>query len=193
MRCKIVCIIKTHMLTLIMWHNRLVKTKSRPWRHIYHDTEIPRPKNHDIEIPRPKSHDIEIPRPESHHIEIPRPKSHDIEIPRPKSHDIEIPRPKSHDIEFLWNLTLEFPDKFWAAGACSILKYSTRLLCIYPRCYYMDQNYIVSSRGKGNLIFCFTGSQENHFGSIGWQNNNNPTFQGQHKLTNSTCVRPRRE
>ena len=48
-------------------------TKTRPWRHIYHD------------------------------IEIPRPKSHDIEIPRPKNHDIEIPRPKSHDIEFLWN------------------------------------------------------------------------------------------
>ena len=48
-------------------------TKARPWRHIYHDIEIPRPKNHDIEIPRPKNHDIEI------------------------------PRPKSHDIEFLWN------------------------------------------------------------------------------------------
>ena len=36
-------------------------TKTRPWRHIYHDIEIPRPKKHDIEIPRPKSHDIEIP------------------------------------------------------------------------------------------------------------------------------------
>ena len=58
-------------------------TKTRPWRHIYHDIEIPRPKNHDIEIPRPKSHDIEI--------------------PRLKNHDIEIPRPKSHEIEFLWN------------------------------------------------------------------------------------------
>ena len=57
----------------------------------------------------------------------------------------------------------------------------------------MDQNYIVSSQSKGNFIFCFTGGQENYFGSIGWQNNNNPTFQGQHKLTNSTCVRPRRE
>ena len=30
-------------------------TKTRPWRHIYHDIEIPRPKNHDIEIPRPKN------------------------------------------------------------------------------------------------------------------------------------------
>ena len=48
-------------------------TKARPWRHIYHDIDIPRPKNHDIEIPRPKNRDIEI------------------------------PRPKSHDIEFLWN------------------------------------------------------------------------------------------
>ena len=58
-------------------------TKTRPWRHIYHDIEIPRPKNHNIVIPRPKNHDIQI--------------------PRPKSHDIEIPRPKNHDIEFLWN------------------------------------------------------------------------------------------
>ena len=24
-------------------------TKTRPWRHMYHDIEIPRPKNHDIE------------------------------------------------------------------------------------------------------------------------------------------------
>ena len=57
-------------------------TKARPWRHIYHDIEIPRPKNHDIKIPRPKNHDIEI--------------------PRLKNHDIEIPTPKSHDSEFLW-------------------------------------------------------------------------------------------
>ena len=43
-------------------------TKTRPWRHIYHDIGIPRPKNHDIEIPRPKNHDIEIPRSKNHDI-----------------------------------------------------------------------------------------------------------------------------
>ena len=68
-------------------------TKARPWRHIYHDIEIPRPKNHDIEIPRPKNRDIEKWR------QI----SHDIVIPRLKNHNIEIPRPKSHNIEFFWN------------------------------------------------------------------------------------------
>ena len=31
-------------------------TKPRPWRHIYYDIEIARPKSHDIEIPRPKNH-----------------------------------------------------------------------------------------------------------------------------------------
>ena len=47
-------------------------TKTRPWRHIYHDS------GHDIGIPRPKNHDIEIPRPKNHDIEIPRSKNHDI-------------------------------------------------------------------------------------------------------------------
>ena len=37
-----------------------VITKTRPWRHTYHDIGIPRPKNHDIEISRPKNHDIQI-------------------------------------------------------------------------------------------------------------------------------------
>ena len=64
-------------------------TKTRPWRHIYQDIEIPRPKNHDIKIPIPKNHDIEIPRPKTQDIEISRPKNYDIEIPRPKNHDIE--------------------------------------------------------------------------------------------------------
>ena len=49
----------------------LVKTKTRPWRHIYHDIGIPRPKNRDIEFQglkyhgekqRQLSHDIVIPR-----------------------------------------------------------------------------------------------------------------------------------
>ena len=33
--------------------------------------------------------------------------------------------------------------------------------------------------GKGNLIFCCTGSRENYFGSVS-QQNNNPKFQGRH-------------
>ena len=44
-------------------------TKTRPWRHIYQDIEIPRPKTQDIEISRPKNYDIEIPRPKNHDIE----------------------------------------------------------------------------------------------------------------------------
>ena len=31
--------------------------------------------------------------------------------------------------------------------------------------------------GKGNLIFCCTGSRENYFGSVGQQNNNNLKFE----------------
>ena len=35
-------------------------TKTRSWRHIYHNIGIPRTKNLDIKIPRPKNCDIEI-------------------------------------------------------------------------------------------------------------------------------------
>ena len=34
--------------------------KTRPWRLIYHNIEMSRPKNHGIEIPRPNNGDIEI-------------------------------------------------------------------------------------------------------------------------------------
>ena len=73
MRYKIVCTINNSHVDV----NRfsiidLVKTKTRPWRHINHDIEIPRPKSHDIEIPRPKNHDIEKRRQVSHDIVIPR-------------------------------------------------------------------------------------------------------------------------
>ena len=96
-------------------------TKTRPWRHIYHDVGIPRSRNHDIEFPRSKKrdtrfgdvklHDIEKRIQISDDIVIPRrffqrSKGHDNEISRLKNHDIEIPRPKSHDIEFLWNSDL---------------------------------------------------------------------------------------
>ena len=67
-------------------------TKMRPWRHIYHDIGIPKPKNHDIEIPRPKNHDVEIPRPKNRDIEIRGLKHHDIEKRRQISHYIVIPR-----------------------------------------------------------------------------------------------------
>ena len=50
----------------------LVKTKTRPWRDIYHDIEIPRPKGHDIEISRPKNRDIEKRRQLTHDIVIQR-------------------------------------------------------------------------------------------------------------------------
>ena len=101
-----------------------MKTKTRPWRHKYHDIEIPRPKSHDIEVPRPKNHNVEIlglkyygieKRSQlSHDIVIPRHffqkiKSHDIGIPRLKNHDIEIPRPKNHGIKLLWNSDLYAP------------------------------------------------------------------------------------
>ena len=76
-------------------------TKTRLWRHIYHDIGIPRPKNHDIEIRGLKHHGIEKWRQISHrqvrHRDskafFQRTKSHDIEIPRLKNHDIKIPRP----------------------------------------------------------------------------------------------------
>ena len=57
-------------------------TKTRPWRHIYHDIEIPRPKNHDIEIPRPKNHDIEIRGLKHHDIKKWRQISDEIVIPK---------------------------------------------------------------------------------------------------------------
>ena len=46
-----------------------VKTKTRPWRHIYRDIEVSRRKCNDIGIPRLKNHDIEIARLKSHNIE----------------------------------------------------------------------------------------------------------------------------
>ena len=57
-------------------------TKTRQWRHIYHDIGIPKPKNHDIKIPRPKNHDIEIRGLNHQDIEKWRQISHDIVIPR---------------------------------------------------------------------------------------------------------------
>ena len=45
-------------------------TKTRPWRHIYHDIGNSNPKNYDIEIPRPKNREIEIWALKHHDIEI---------------------------------------------------------------------------------------------------------------------------
>ena len=73
------------MATLIMWIIDLGKMKTRPWRHIYHDIGIPRPKSHDIKIPRLKNRDIEI-----HGL-----KHHDIEKRRQLTHGILIPRHSS--------------------------------------------------------------------------------------------------
>ena len=38
----------------------LVKTKTRPWRHIYRDIGIPGTKSHGNKIPGPKNREIEI-------------------------------------------------------------------------------------------------------------------------------------
>ena len=59
-----------------------MKTKTRPWRHIYHDIEIPRPKIHNIEIPKPKNNDIEIRGLKHHDIEKRRQLSNDMVILR---------------------------------------------------------------------------------------------------------------
>ena len=57
------------MWTLLMWHNRFSENQSEPWRHIYRDNGIPRPKSHGIELPRPKNRDIEIRGLKHHDIE----------------------------------------------------------------------------------------------------------------------------
>ena len=59
----------------------MMKTKARPWRHIYQETEIPRPKNRDIEIPGPKKRDIKIRGLKHHNTEKRRQISHGIVIP----------------------------------------------------------------------------------------------------------------
>ena len=56
--------------------------KTRPWRHIYHDIWIPRPKHHNIKIPRPRNHNIEIRGLKHHGIKKCRQISHDIVTPR---------------------------------------------------------------------------------------------------------------
>ena len=50
------------MWTLIMWHIRFSENENEVWRHIYHDIELPRPKNCNIEKQRQLTHDIVIPR-----------------------------------------------------------------------------------------------------------------------------------
>ena len=57
-------------------------TKTRPWRHIYHNIRIPIPKNHNIEIPRPKNYDIENKGLKHHNIKKWRQISDEIEIPK---------------------------------------------------------------------------------------------------------------
>ena len=45
-----------------------------------------------------------------------------------------------------------------------------------------SQNFVNNFRlGDDNFIFCCTGSRDDYFGSVGWQNiNNNLKFQGRH-------------
>ena len=49
-----------------------MNTKTKPWRHIYHDIEISRPKKHGIEIQVLKHHDIDKQRQLSLDIVVPR-------------------------------------------------------------------------------------------------------------------------
>ena len=49
-----------------------MKTKTKPWRGIYHDIEVPRPKIRDIKIWGLKHHDIKKRRQISHDFVIPR-------------------------------------------------------------------------------------------------------------------------
>ena len=99
---------------------QLMMTKTRPRKHIYHDIEIPRPKNHDNDISRPKNRDIEIPRLNNCDIKIRGLKHHDIEKRRQTSHDIVISR-------FFANSVLN-KDRF--AIPCSISRPRGVVLCI---------------------------------------------------------------
>ena len=56
-------------------------TKTRSWRHIYHDIGIQRPKNHDTKIPIPKNRNIEIREQQHHDNEKRREIIHNIVIP----------------------------------------------------------------------------------------------------------------
>ena len=59
-----------------------MKTKTRSWRHIYHNIEISRPRNYDIiKIASLKNRDIEIDGLKHHGIEKQRQLSHDIVMP----------------------------------------------------------------------------------------------------------------
>ena len=72
-------------------------TKTSLWRHIYHDSGIPRPKNHDIEIPKPKNHDIEIRRPKTTTSRFQDQKNHDIEIRGLKHQKMKTNKPQHRD------------------------------------------------------------------------------------------------
>ena len=65
-------------------------TKTRPWRHIYPDIGIPRPKNHDIEIPRLKNHNIEISRPKNHDSGTKTPRHREMETNKPRHRDSKV-------------------------------------------------------------------------------------------------------
>ena len=78
-KCKIICINFVSVLIDIIY---LVKTKTWPWRHIYHNIMIPSPKSHNIKIPRPKTCNIEFQRLKHNSIHKWRLLRHNIVIPR---------------------------------------------------------------------------------------------------------------
>ena len=129
------------MSTLIMWVIDLGKTKTRPWRHIYHDIGIPRPESHETSrFQGQKTTTLETETTDPRHRDskafFQRTKGHDIEIPRLKNHNIEIPRPKSHDIEFLWNSDPYAP---WYVSLVSIIYLPSAKNCRVRTCFSLSE------------------------------------------------------
>ena len=85
----------THMLTLIMWHNRFSENENEAV-----EAHIPRHRDSTAKKPRHRETETINPRHRDSKTFFQKTKSHDIKIPRLKNHDIKIPRLKSHDIEF---------------------------------------------------------------------------------------------
>ena len=49
----------------------------------------------------------------------------------------------------------------------------------HKKLFQIENENIMLDLGKGNSSFCCMSSQENYFGLLGWQNNNNPKIQSQ--------------
>ena len=104
----------THMLTLIMWHNRFNESENETveahiLRHRHSKTKKPRHRDSKAKKTRHRETETINPRHPDSKTFFQRTKSHNIEIPRLKNHDIKIPRLKSDDIECPRNSDLYAP------------------------------------------------------------------------------------